>query len=180
LTANGHLQDRRGRLKMFAKSIKVINQWMASLSVIIVFIMMVSITADVTLRYFANAPIVGVVELNRTLLVVVVFFTLGFAQVRKQHINVEMVLHMMSPRRKVVVEAIEALLALVIVGMITYGAVTEAYFSTVEGEHEVGLLNYPVWPSRIAMALGLFMLCMQYVVDILHGLVSYWSDKKAK
>ena len=68
---------------------------------------------------------------------------------------------------------LNTLLALVIVAMITYGSISAAYVSTVEGEHEVGLLNYPIWPGRIALAIGLFTLCLQYVVDILNGFFSY-------
>ena len=154
---------------MFTKIVEKINQWMATFSVVLIFIMMVSITVDVGLRFLAGAPITGVVELNRTLLVVVVFFTLGYAQARKQHINVEFLVNKLSEKRKILVISLGTLLALVIMAMITYGSISAAYTSTVEGEHEVGLLNYPVWPGRIALAFGLFTLCLQYVVGIING-----------
>lgn len=163
---------------MFMKIVEKINQWMATLSVFIIFIMMVSITVDVGLRFLVGKPIIGVVELNRTLLVVVVFFTLGYAQVRKQHINVEFLINKLSEKRKSLTLTLNTLLALVIITMITYGAISTAYVSTIEGEHEVGLLNYPIWPGRIALALGLFMLCMQYIVDILNSLYSYFKKEE--
>ena len=165
---------------MFMKIIEKINQWMATLSVLIIFIMMVSITVDVGLRFLAGSPIIGVVELNRTLLVVVVFFTLGYAQIRKQHINVEFLINKLSEKRKTMVLILNTLLALVIAAMITYGSFSAAYVSTIEGEHEVGLLNYPVWPGRIALAVGLFMLCLQYVVDILKGFSSYLKKEEVE
>lgn len=158
---------------MFAKIIRAINQWMATISVVIIFIMMISISADVALRFLADSPIVGVVELNRTLLVVVVFFTVGYAQVRKQHINVLFIINKLSSRRQALIMALNTTLALVIIALITYGAIKTAYIATVEGEYEVGLLNYPIWPGRIAMAVGLLVLCFQYVSDIVSGVVSY-------
>jgi len=163
---------------MFAKIISAVNQWMASISVVIIFIMMVSISADVALRFLADSPIVGVVELNRTLLVVVVFFTIGYAQVRKQHINVEFIINKLSRRRKTLIMVLNTTLALVVIALITYGAIKTAYISTAEGEYEVGLLNYPIWPGRIAMAVGLFVLCFQYISDIASGVASYLRGGK--
>jgi len=151
---------------------------MATLSVFIIIIMMVSITVDVALRFLAGSPIVGVVELNRTLLVIVVFFTLGYAQVRKQHINVAFLINKLSEKRKILILTLNTLLALVIMAMITYGSIAAAYVSTIEGEHEVGLLNYPVWPGRIALAIGLFTLCLQYVADIYNGFLSLLKKKR--
>ena len=151
---------------------------MATISVVIIFVMMISISADVAMRFLADSPIVGVVELNRTLLVVVVFFTVGYAQVRKQHINVLFLINKMSSRRQTLIMALNTTLALVIVALITYGAIKSAYISTAEGGYEVGLLNYPIWTGRIAMAMGLFVLCFQYVSDIASGVVSYFKGGK--
>jgi TRAP-type C4-dicarboxylate transport system permease small subunit len=163
---------------MFSTIVEKMNQWMATLSVFIIIIMMVSITVDVALRFLAGSPIVGVVELNRTLLVIVVFFTLGYAQVRKQHINVAFLINKLSEKRKILILTLNTLLALVIMAMITYGSIAAAYVSTIEGEHEVGLLNYPVWPGRIALAIGLFTLCLQYVADIYNGFLSLLKKKE--
>ena len=162
---------------MIVEIIKRVNQWLATVAVVLIFVMMVSITADVCLRYFANKPILGVVELNRMLLVLVVFFTLGYAQVRKQHINVGLLLNLMSPKRRIIVETLELLLALVVVGFFTYGSILTAYKSTIEGEYEMGVASFPVWPGRIALAIGLLMLCMQYLADIISGLRSHLDDK---
>lgn len=146
---------------------RYVNQFLATLSVIFIFVMMISIAADVVLRYFANAPITGTVEFNRTILVFTIFFTLGYAQYRKQHPNVEMVLNLISPKKKAFVQILEHLSALVVVAFFTYGSVLTAYKATIEGESETGIISFPIWPGRIAIAVGLFALCMQYIVDII-------------
>ena len=158
---------------MIINAIKQVNQWLATVAVVLVFVMMLSITADVCLRFFANTPILGAVELNRMLLVLVIFFTLGYCQLRKQHINVELVLTLMPQRRKLLIETLEILLAFVVVGFFTYGSFLTACKSTVEREYAMGVVSFPIWPGRIAIAVGLFMLSMQYLADVITGFRSY-------
>ena len=159
---------------MFAKAVARINHWMASLAVVLIVFMMFSMTIDIFMRYLFNAPIAGVVELDRTLLVIVVFFSVGYCQLRKKHILAEFLLDRLSEKPKTLVIALETILALVIMVIFTYGCVTNAIESTMDLEHEVGIVNFPIWPSKIAIAFGLIMLDLQYVFDIIDGFRAYF------
>ena len=53
--------------------------------------MMMFITAaDVFLRYVFNSSMAGAVELNEVMLILVVFFSVAQAAVRKEHVRVEL------------------------------------------------------------------------------------------
>ena len=142
-----------------------INRWLATFAVVLIFVMMLTITADVCMRYFFNSPIIGTVELNRTLLVIVVFFSLGYAQKRKRHINVELFSHLLPSKTRLFTELVQLLLACGVIFLVSYESIIIAYNSTIESEVEAGIMNFPLWPGRIAMAVGLSMLGLQYLMD---------------
>ncbi len=147
--------------------IEFISRWLGILAVIFIIAMMLSTIADVSGRYLFNSPIVGTVELNRTLLVYVVFLTLAYAQLKQKHIRVTMLLDRFPPMPRIVIDGLCLLLALVYVGFVTYGGSIVAYEMTLAGEHETGLINFPMWPGRIGLAFGLLILCTQYVIEII-------------
>jgi TRAP-type C4-dicarboxylate transport system permease small subunit len=139
---------------------------MGLLGIVCVFVMMLSTVTDVTGRYVFNNPILGTIELNRTLLAYLVFLGLAYSQFKKQHIRVDLLLTRVAEKPRALIEGFQLLLALVLIGFITYGGSLVAYESTVRGEYTPGIIHFPLWPPRIALALGSLVLCFQYVRDI--------------
>jgi len=164
---------------MYKMVVENINQALGAAAVIFILVMMVSITADVGGRYLFNTPILGTTELNRTLLVYAVCFALGYTEFRKRHIRVELVLNRL-PKARTLVEGLQLLLALVLMGFATYASSVIAYNATVQGEYETGIINFPMWPGRIALAVGCLMLCMQYVVGIIDSFRSSLTKVELK
>ena len=149
--------------------VRAINRLLALLdgaAAAFIIVMMLSTTANVIGRYLFSFPIVGTVELNRTLLVFTAFLALGYTQLKKQHIQVGFLLRRLSPSRRILIDGFESLFALVVMGFISYVFCVEAYTATVQGEYEIGLIAFPMWPGRIALALGCVMLCVQYLVEV--------------
>ena len=149
------------------KYIHHISRGLAGIAVILILLMMVSTTADVGGRYLFNNPIPGTFELNRTLLVFVVFLTLGYAQLMKRHIRVELLPTRLPPRAGILLDGFGVLLGLALMGAITYGASITAYDATITGEYETGLINFPMWPGRIALAVGCLVLSIEYVLSMI-------------
>lgn len=154
-------------------AIRYIQQVLVGIVVVCIAIMMLSTTIDVIGRFFFNAPIRGTVEVNQVLLIFTVFLGLGYTQLMKRHIRVDMIFdRISSTRRRLMVDVLESLLALVIVGFVTYGSTAWAYNSVLTGQYEIGSVRYPVWVGRIAVSFGCLALCAQYVVDIIQTLRS--------
>ncbi|MBI4286742.1 MAG: TRAP transporter small permease [Chloroflexi bacterium] len=152
------------------KLITRVLQVLDGIGVVSIILMMLTTTADVIARKFANHPIVGMTELNKNLLVFVAFLALGYAQYFKQHVRTEMVLSKLSPKPRWTAELVELVFALVITAFFTYGGIVAAYRGTIAHERELGLIPFPMWPGRIALALGLLSLCMQFLVEIVYYL----------
>lgn len=150
---------------MIVTVVKRLQEVLGMVAIVFIILMMLTTVVDVSGRYLFNSPISGSLEFARSMLVIVVSFTLGYAQLRKQHIRAEILPHHLSPRLSMVVEGFALILALGFSGLVTYGTFMVAYKSIVQIEYESGLINFPLWPARIALAIGCLALTLQYLVD---------------
>lgn len=142
-----------------------LQQWLGITAIVFMILMMVSTVADVTGRWAFNSPINGSVELVRVLMVFAVFFTLGYAQLKKQHIRAELLVSRLSPAPKMLLDGFGLLLALGFAGLVSYGATKVAINSTLQFEYASGLINFPIWPARVALAVGCIGLALQYLAE---------------
>ena len=89
---------------------------------------LVSVCAEVVMRYFLRTPLEWVVEINEYLLLYLTFLGAGWLLRAQGHVRVDVVVRMMSPRGKAVVEVLAcvvgALICLIVVlygGYVTWG-----------------------------------------------------------
>lgn len=135
---------------------------MAGWSVIVAMLVMV---IDVIGRYVFNNPLLGSVELNRILLVAIVFLGVSYAQLSKAHVRVDLVLSRTSSRLRLILEACALLIALVLFALMLYAAIPVAYNSIIIREYETGVIPFPMWPARVILTIGLFIFVLQLVAD---------------
>ena len=74
------------------KFIRLLINSLGSLSGIAIAVIMFLICAEVVFRYGFNNPILGTVEISEYMLVCIVFLGLGYTQLIKGHIRIELVL----------------------------------------------------------------------------------------
>lgn len=139
---------------------------------VLIVIMMLTIVADVSGRFFLNRPLLGGVEFNRTLLVIVVFFGTAYTQFRDGHIRMDLLLIRLSERSRLVLEFGSLLLALLVYGYITYATIPVTIQSIRIAEFETGLIAFPMWPARLLMSIGMLFFTFQIAVDTRAKLMS--------
>lgn len=169
----------RGLGGLLLSFIRKTHVTLAVIGIVSVVLMILATTADVTGRAAFNHPIIGAVEFTQALLVVSAFLALGYTQFWKQHILADlMVGKLLPPRPRAIAEILVLLFALVTIGFVTYGAVVAGAESTIARERQAGLITFPVWPGRLAVAIGLLFLCVQYVIDIVNAAASFFRAAK--
>jgi TRAP-type mannitol/chloroaromatic compound transport system permease small subunit len=136
------------------------------ISAALILLLMLIIIVDVSGRYFFNYPILGSVELCRTLLVAIVFLSLGYAQRFGQHIRVDIVIVRASPILQFILEVIGLLGILAVFGIIFFMTLPVTIDSILKGEFETGAIPFPIWPSRLLLSVGLFI----YILQAMAGL----------
>jgi TRAP-type C4-dicarboxylate transport system permease small subunit len=138
-------------------------------AVVLLFVMMMLTTGDVVGRYVLNSPIPGAYELNEFLMVAVVFLPLALVQAGQGHVRVELVLNRLPFRARLVMETIALIVALALYGLITWYGLQDALTNLRVGEHTIGLVSLPVWPSQMLVPVGSAVLCLQFLVHIVES-----------
>lgn len=124
-------------------------------SALIIAFMMFATVADVTRRLMTGKPIPGVIEMGEVLMVATVFLGLAYAEFRGAHVRMDLVIRKFSPRTAAAVNSLGLLLVLVILAWMVYVTGERAVTSIETQEYRFGLVQIPVWPGRLAIAIGL-------------------------
>jgi TRAP-type mannitol/chloroaromatic compound transport system permease small subunit len=140
-----------------------------ALSALILTGMIIGTLCDVFLRFVFDKPIAGVIEFNGVYLPAFTFLALAMTQRLKGHINVTFGLQSLSPKARKAVELLGFLLALLFVATVGWEASLGALHSYHIGEYYWGVVGVTIliWPSKVAVAVGLWMLCLEYGAEIL-------------
>lgn len=161
----------RQKRSPIAAGIMRINLACGILSGVAMLLMMVVGTADIigsNLDKFGlpSQPIPAAFEFMATMMVVVVFLAISLAQSRRNHIQVELVLNLVPPGFRKVLEVVHHLLGAALFGMIAWFGWHSGLHSFQVGEFAPGLINYPIWPARVVLAFGASLMTVQYLLDI--------------
>lgn len=134
------------------------------------FFMIIITILDVFSRNLIGQAIVGVFELNEILMVCIVFLGLGIAQKERAHIRAELFVFRLSPRWYRRFEVFAYLMGFLFWTILCIQSTKKAWESFLTGEYKEGLIKFPMWPARWALALGLLILCLQLLKDIYSSL----------
>jgi TRAP-type C4-dicarboxylate transport system permease small subunit len=173
---------RTNMLKGFFRRIYRVYQMIArtsgTLSGVCVLVMVLTIVLDVTGRTFFYKPLDGSLELNEMLMVLIVFLGLAWTQSQRGNIKIEVFTSRLSYKSARAVDLAVWTMSLVFASLITIGGTIEALHSTRIREAVWGIARFPVWPGKIILAFGCFLLCIQFIVDIIKELGHLLSRKE--
>lgn len=134
------------------------------------------VTADVIGRWLLDSPIQGTLEISVNAFVLVVFGALAFYEIEKGGIRLELVTDRLSPVARFWCQVLARVLGTVVYGIMTWRTFTYAVTATVKQEATWGLVEVPIWPSKIVVTVGLLMLFVASLVllaDLARGPRAY-------
>ncbi len=141
-----------------------------SIGSILIVVMMLLVAADVAGRNLFRLSIQGTLEITEFMMVPIVYFTLAYTQGKKSHVRVDVLLAVISQRKKIYLSMITYLVGFVIFALITWQGFRSFLDSFAIREATDGLIAYPVYPAKLVIPLGSCLFCMRYLVDIVEAL----------
>jgi TRAP-type C4-dicarboxylate transport system permease small subunit len=124
-------------------------------------------TADVIGTQIFGQPVHGALELTESTMVVIVFGALTYAQIRRNHIRVELIYMRVGPRVQAAMDVFAHSMAVLFFSLLLWQAINEAIISVQLDESTFGLIRFPLWPARIILAVGTGLLILQLVLDLI-------------
>ena len=144
-----------------------ISNWMAVLACIVLAVMMMCVTVDVTGRDFFMWPLRGTVEIVGLLLIFASTWGLGLAQIEKKHIRIPLFYDMFPRRVRLCLDILAYVVCFVAAGLVTWQMLMLAikYFKMPRG-NTTQILGLPFFPFMVALAWGFGWMCIILLMDI--------------
>jgi TRAP-type C4-dicarboxylate transport system permease small subunit len=139
--------------------------WIASA---ILVMLAISVLVDVVARNI-NQPITGNVEVAEPLLVAIAYFALAYTYMHRGHIRVEVIYTRFSARAKDILDTITTILGTGVFGVMVWALVSRVVSiatSSGTGPLTPGILEIPLAPMFVLIAIGVFILCLELILDI--------------
>lgn len=129
----------------------------AVISSLAIFVMLFIVLANVFVRAGSGNAFPAVFEMTEALVVVATFAGLSQAEYLGSHIKVELLTDRLRPVARGRVRWVGRVGAAIFVTWVAIECTERAWKSTQIGEFQQGLANWPIWPTRIILAAGLWL-----------------------
>jgi len=122
--------------------------------------------ADATLRYVFSSGIPGSYHLNEFLLVAIIALPLARCQIMGSHIRVDVLIQHIHGRALHMIEFVTLVLGFILFVLAAYTTGENAVIAFVKGDFERGIINYPLWPAKSFIPIGIGAFCLALLLDI--------------
>ena len=134
------------------------------------------IVVDVILEKFIGKPISGTYELIERSMVIAVFASFAYAQTKKAHINMVMVLERFPRILRLLLLGLTSALSVGAMTYAAYAAFTQ-YKSAVSMGMMTGILNIPLWPFYLFQSIAMFFFAIILALDTIYIFAAMKNDK---
>ena len=114
-----------------------------------------------------SQPIPATFEFMGAMMVVTVFLAVSFAQYKRRHIRVEVIVKLLPASLQKVADVIQFALSAAVFIMIAWFTWPAAIHAFNVGEYAPGLIKFPLWPARFVLAFGATLMTVQCLFDML-------------
>jgi len=146
-----------------------LEKWLNGIGAAILVAMMLLVTANVAGRYLLNRPVLGTLEYTEFFMVAAVYLALAYTQFLKAHINIELVLSMLSQKRKLLCDFITYICGFLFFGLIVWHGTRMTVHAYEIQEVTFGTTEVLVWPSKFFVPFGSLLVSVRFLIDALQA-----------
>ena len=143
---------------MIRNPLEWVSEALVTVTTIPVLAMKVHVTLDVVLKYTVNTPIQGTLEVTAYYyMVAIVVLPMGFVELTRQSIAVELFYQMMPPRMQVAVVGFVLLLSAIGYGGVAWISWPDAIKAFERKEIVMGAVRVYIWPARFLLPCAMML-----------------------
>ncbi|OAV62092.1 TRAP transporter small permease [Enteractinococcus helveticum] len=152
------------------KLIRGIARTLAVLSAVAIVVMVIAIAIDVFVRNSTGASLGGMIEIAETAMVTAVAFGLAWAGVNGEHVAVTLVTDRFGPRLAKITNIFVWLVVAAYTAWLSYANILRSIDSWESKETRFGLVQWPMYPMRWVLTIGIISLFVVAVVNLVRTL----------
>lgn len=148
---------------------RFLKRWAALFAILAalgVVVMLWAIVADVGVRNFTRGSLPGMVEIGETMVVAVIFLGMMQAGVSGEHITITLVTGRLRPAVRRRIQTFAWIVSAAVLGWMAWATGVRAVGSFVSQESRFGILSWPIWPTRIVIAVGITSMLVAAVWNV--------------
>jgi TRAP-type C4-dicarboxylate transport system permease small subunit len=144
---------------------------MTGIATVVLGLILVLAAADISGRIFFLHPIEGVVELIGMLMVIIGFLGLGYCQLVKGNVMIDIITSRFSQRGQAVFNIFSYTICIVICGLITWQGGIRAwlYIFKKTGQYTV-IMQIIYWPFMLLMAVSFAWVTVIFILDLIQAI----------
>lgn len=148
-----------------------VTSTLAGASVAFTILLMGVMLADVVTRTLTGGSLTGSLEVSETLLVAIVFCGIAYAERSGDNVRVRLLGGRIGRHPEAVLRALGTLVAIVVTVWLAWASVLEAVHSLNINEYQLGLVQYPLWPARMIIAVGFMLISLEFLSTFFKNIV---------
>lgn len=141
-------------------------RWGAIVAALAAVALVLTTSYDVANRGITGGSVPGLLDLNQTLLIVIVFLAIPWGERLGVHVRMTLVTNYLPNGIARVCRIVAYVLSTLIMFWFAYASVIRAIDSTSRAEAQLGLIHWPVWPARWVIAVGFLLVAIQCAIKI--------------
>lgn len=150
-------------MSSFAKGWDRLLGVLGSLSGLLYASLIITICVDLTTRLTTGRSVPGLLEAAEVAMVTAVALALGPAEADGSHVRTGLLLDRLSERLSRTLLRIGSVLPIIVTGIFVYALFAQASTSLTALEVKPGIVPVPVYPAKIAFAIGMTLFLVEYV-----------------
>lgn len=158
-----------GGVRRFDQLVARISKSIGVLAAIGVIGILLTMVLNVTMRVSGRGSLAGSYELIETAVVAVTFLGLPLAERTRANVRIDLVTSKMSKLWAGRSRMLSGLLALLVTLLLAVASWQVLIHSVDTYEVRQGIVAFPLWPARLAVAVGFTVLFLEFVCTLLKG-----------
>jgi TRAP-type C4-dicarboxylate transport system permease small subunit len=159
-------------MRFLRVSLKLLVRIMIVANVVLVAATTILLLSDVILRNVAGRPMPMVYDLTEVFVLLISCTALVWLDGERDHIGFSIIVDRLKPVHQVWVEVFWRICAIPVLAMLAISGYERTIISYETNEARMGLLELPVWPSRLLLAITFTALALLAVFYILDAIVN--------
>lgn len=161
------LPDPRGFTAGLDRVVGLLSRVFAIVGATAAAVIAIVMVVDVVERLTADRSIPGAYEFVQTMLVVTIFMSLPYGERARTHVRVELVTQSVPARVATVMRLTGNVVAFGVAAWLAFAAWNSAVRSVSNQEHTAGIVQFPIYPAKICIFLGLTLLAVELLMTCL-------------
>lgn len=165
-------------VKRFLHAVDATNNWVGKITAFVIVILVAEVVVGVIARYAFNHPFIWSQEMACFIYGIYLVLGGGYALLHKSHVNVEIVYGVLPPRWKAIADIFTAPLFFFFATLIVWEGGDMAWNSIAVKEHLATAWHGPIYPFKIFLPIGGFLLLIQGIAKFIRDLSIATSGKE--